>query len=500
MSAQRIVIIGAGMGGLTAGLELAHQGLEVHIVDKAGAPGGKLREVAVGDAKIDAGPTVFTMRWIFEALFSAVGERLEDHLSLAPMQILARHAWDAEQRLDLYADMQRSHEAIAAFAGGAEADRYVAFCRQAQKTYQALDTSFMRDSRPSLTQLISRVTREDPRGLMHITPFASLWRALGKYFKDPRLQQLFGRYATYCGSSPFLAPATLMLIAHVEQEGVWMVDGGMARIPEALAKLAQARGARLHSGVAVQEILVKGGRACGVLLDNGERLEADAVISNTDYAALAAGHYGASLRTSVPQPQPDQRSLSAITWTLNTRTQGFPLLRHNVFFNGDYAAEFEAIFARGALPAEPTIYICAQDRADIDSDPPDGSERLLCLVNAPARGDQRAFDESEVSQCRSSAQKLLARCGLQLNLDTEAGVMTTPAHFEHLFPASGGGLYGQATHGWQASFRRPGARSQMPGLYLAGGSVHPGAGVPMASLSGRLAAAAVLQDLTSARR
>jgi 1-hydroxycarotenoid 3,4-desaturase len=325
-----------------------------------------------------------------------------------------------------------------------------------------------------------------------------LWRALGQHFRDPRLQQLFGRYATYCGSSPFLAPATLMLVAHVEQAGVWLVDGGMHRIACALESLAQTRGARFRYDAEVTEVIERGGRATGVRLFTGERIDADAVIINADVAAVARGRFGTPVSRVTPPTPHDARSLSAVTWNLVARTEGFPLLRHTVFFSRDYPAEFEDILRHDRIPSEPTVYVCAQDRDDRGDTRPSSPERLLCLVNAPASGDTRAFDAAEIARCEARAFALLERCGLQVERSPGQCVVTTPADFERLFPSTGGALYGRASHGWTASFQRPNARSRMEGLYHAGGSVHPGPGVPMAALSGRLAARALLEDAGAA--
>jgi 1-hydroxycarotenoid 3,4-desaturase len=505
---KRVVIIGAGIGGLAAAVELSAHGLDVTILERAQTPGGKMREVEAGGLRIDAGPTVFTMRWVFEDILATAGTSLDAELELEQAEIIARHAWSADQRLDLFADLHRSADAVAAFAGPDEGRRFLAFSDDARAIYRTLKGPFISGSRTNPIGLTRRVGPAGIGGLFNIKPFSTMWKALAGHFRDPRLRQLFGRYATYAGSSPYLAPATLMLIAHVEQEGVWLVKGGMHQLAVALAHVAERNGATIRYGAEVAEILTERGRACGVRLagGDGQRIDADAVVLNADVSAPGNGLLGTQVVRAVPPTAPTDRSLSALTWNLAAKTSGFPLLRHSVFFSSDYPAEFDDIFQHRRLPREPTVYICAQDRgARCGSDAagsatqPDGPERLLLLVNAPAVGDTYQFHQDEIKQCEARTLSLLQRCGLHLECRPEAMRITTPNEFERLFPATGGALYGRASHGWQASFSRPGSRSKVPGLYLAGGSTHPGAGVPMAALSGRQAAASLVADLASTR-
>lgn len=500
MPAERAVIIGAGIGGLAAAIGLAARGLAVEVVEAAAAPGGKLRTVRVGDAALDAGPTVFTMRDVFEELFADAGAAFGDHVTLEPLTVLARHAWSERERLDLFADPARSAEAIGDMAGAAEARGFLAFCARSRAIFETLDRSFMRVQRPTPIGLVASRFPLGLAGLLRIAPFATMWSELGRYVRDPRLRQLFARYATYCGSSPFAAPATLMLVAHAEQRGVWSVAGGMHRLAAAMAGLAERNGARFRYGARAAEVVVRGGCACGVRLSTGDLLSADVVVSNADAAVLASGLLGRDVVGAAAPIADSERSLSAVTWLVHARDEGFPLVRHNVFFSGDYRAEFDDILGRGRLPADPTVYVCAQDRGDGHGPHADGPERLMVLVNAPAIGDRHPFDVDEVERCRDRTFRRLESCGLRLGLRPEAIRTVTPADFNRLFPATGGALYGRATHGPMASFRRDGSRSRIPGLYLAGGSVHPGPGVPMAALSGRLAAQAILADLASMRR
>ncbi len=493
-----IVVIGGGIGGLVSALDLASTGLEVIVLEKEQALGGKIRQIQCAGKGVDSGPTVFTMRWVFDGIFQNAGCRLEDVLQIDQLKILARHAWSSTERLDLFANREQSAQAIHEFSGAAEANRFMDFCRQTSKLYRALEKPYMLSARPSMMGMMSDLGPVGSKTLYEIGLFNDLWKSLSRYFKDPRLHQLFARYATYCGSSPAQAPATLMLIADVEMQGVWAVKGGMIAITQAIAKLAESKGVQFMTGMNCAEIIQAQGKVSGVRLANGEIIETTAVIFNGDAMALQMGLLGSANQSASPINQ-NTRSLSAITWSMLAKPKGFPLVRHNVFFNQDYASEFNDIFYRKRLPQNPTVYICAQDQTDTHLSHPDG-ERLLCLVNAPATGDRNQPSLSEIESCQEKAFSLLHHCGLDLSLEDSIVTRTSPQDFHHLFPGTGGALYGQANHGWMDTFRRPAAQTSIPGLYLAGGSAHPGAGVPMAALSGRMAAATLMAHLGLIKR
>jgi 1-hydroxycarotenoid 3,4-desaturase len=511
-SQRRTVVVGAGIGGLVAALQVANLGDEVIVLERASQAGGKVRQLH----GVDSGPTVFTMRWILDQVFESCGERLEDHLQMLPLNNLARHAWapgayglNNKATLDLFADRQASIDAIGQFSGLAQAKQFAAFCAEAKTVYQTLEAPYIRSQKPGFLKM----TRDlGPSGLMTLSklgPFASLWQTLGRHFTDPRLRQLFGRYATYCGASPWLAPATLMLIAQVEMDGVWAVNGGMRSIVVALQKLCVARGVQFHFDADVNEIKVKDGAVSAVRFTSAglsNEIALDHLVFNGDVSALASGQLGQAAQLAVNSLSSEQRlsrrSLSAVTLSFKTNkaATGFPLVRHNVFFDQAYDREFNDVFNKHRLPENGTVYVCAQDRSD-DAVAQEEQERVLCLINAPAIGDQakasEVFSNSEVERCIHQHFKRMELSGLQLSIDPSQYAVTTPIQFNQLFPGTGGALYGQASHGWMNQFQRMGARSHIAGLYLAGGSVHPGPGVPMAAMSGQLAAAMLKADRVS---
>jgi 1-hydroxycarotenoid 3,4-desaturase len=266
MSEQRVVIVGAGMGGLSSAIALAYQGLHVTVVETADAPGGKVHSREVNGAHIDSGPTVFTMRWVFDALLRSVGTSVESEMRIMPLQVLARHFWPDGSQLDLSADARASEAAIASWSSGDEARRFREFCKTTRQLYATLEGPMICAQRPSMGGFMGDLGLRGLGVLAQLGPMRSLWQQLGQQFTDPRLRQLFARYATYCGSSPWESPATLMLIAQVEMDGVWSVEGGMHGMAQALARVARRHGAVFRYQSTCQRIEQRQGRVSGVHL------------------------------------------------------------------------------------------------------------------------------------------------------------------------------------------------------------------------------------------
>ncbi|TCP38961.1 1-hydroxycarotenoid 3,4-desaturase CrtD [Rhodovulum marinum] len=492
----KVVVIGAGMGGLSTAIRLAHAGLDVHVVDRAPVPGGKMRTMATDAGPVDAGPTVMTLRPVFEELFESTGARLTDYVTLHRETVLARHWWHDGSSLDLFADAQASAEAVGAFAGAKAMREFRAFCARAQRLYEAFEGPMMKAITPSQGALTRHVLTH-PRLILDMAPHRTLAQSLGAQFSDPRLAQLFGRYATYVGGSPFRSPAILGLIWHAEAQGVWRVEGGMHKLARALERLARDKGAAFTFGNGAARIETRDGKARAVHLEDGTRLPADIVVFNGDPAALGAGLLGEAMRDTLPRDATHPRSLSAYVWSYAARPKGPELVHHNVFFCDDPHTEFDPI-ARGHMPEDGTLYICAQDRGS--GKMPQGLERFEIIMNGPPMADGTQATDEEKETCQTRTFETLARFGLTFDPSPGTEWLTTPRHFARLFPASEGSLYGRSPHGLTASLKKPTARTRVAGLYLAGGGAHPGAGIPMATLSGRHAAEAILMDLASTSR
>lgn len=488
------VVIGAGFGGLAAAIRLAAAGHAVTLLEAAAAVGGKARAVPSVAGPVDTGPTVLTMRAVFDELFALADERLDDHVTLIPQPVLARHWWPDGSTLDLTTDRAANIAAISAFAGAREARAFARFDTMAEKLRLAFDAPVIQAARPDM-RVIARAALRSPAIWPALLPGMTLDRLLRLIFRDPRLRQLFGRYATYVGGRPTHVPAVLAIIWRTEAQGVWAVQGGMHHLAQALAALLVRLGGRLVVSTPVLRILKQGGRVTGV--ETGKaRIAADHVVFNGDPAALRAGLLGNAVTEAVPVRATVPRSLSAQVWAFAATASGPPLVHHNLFFTADPAQEFGPI-AHGRSALAPSLYICAEDRA---TGRPTGPERFEIIINAPA-GLPASPEEDTLCQTRTF--QTLARFGLTFSPEPPTMALTTPALLGRMFPASEGAIYGRSPEGMLATFQRAPAQTTLPGLVLAGGGCHPGAGVPMAALSGKHAAEVILtapiSGLTSAR-
>jgi 1-hydroxycarotenoid 3,4-desaturase len=479
---RKIIVIGAGIGGLSSALKLAHAGHDVHVIDSASGPGGKMRTHPGSTGPIDIGPTVLTLLPVFERLFRSVGEDINDHVKLAREPILARHWWPDGTMLDLHENFEASHAEIQNVFGVAIGKEFEKFYHDTRALFECFDLPVMQNARPNLRQMMSAVFKK-PQLIPKMRPFSTLESSLSSYFKDPRLQQLFGRYASYIGGAPQTTPALLSLIWQAEAKGVWTIKGGMNQLARAIEKLCIARGAEFTYNKAVVELRRSRDEIDTVVLENGSLIYADAVIFNGDPRAMPMGKLGNDVRHIAQNTNSEKRSLSAYVWGFDARIDAANLAHHNVFFADRPNSEFDAI-QKGEMPTDPTIYICAQDRGI--NKPTPHVDRLEIILNAPPLS-KRAPKPEDFDTCKAITFDRLQRFGLTFQRELCREHLTMPEDFARLFPASDGSLYGQSPEGMMATLKRPQCVTQIKNLFLVGGGIHPGAGVPMAALCGQLA-------------
>ena len=489
----RVVVVGAGMGGLAVAARLATRRHEVTVLEQAPVVGGKLGRYARDGHVFDTGPSLLTLPAVYRDTFLKTGAALEDMLDLVPVDPVAAYRFADGSHLAMpNASRARITAALDdAFGAGAGAD-WDGLMARAAEMWQATRGPFLESPWGGPRELL-RQTRH-VRDLRTVAPWQTL-RGLGRrHLRDPRLRMLLDRYATYTGSDPRRAPAALAVIPYVEQTfGAWYVPGGLRRLADALCERAVQRGATVRIDTAVTAINVDGGRVSGVTLADGTRLPADIVVANAD----AAHVYGdlvnaprelAKLRRATP-------SLSGFVLLLALRGRTPDLAHHTVLFPADYDGEFDAVFSRRAQPVpDPTVYIAAPD--DPTLRPDEDSESWFVLVNAPRHGEDRApgtvdWDFPGVADAYADrVLAVMAARGLDVRDRVRWRVVRSPADLEWETRAPGGAIYGTSSNGVRSAFLRPANVSPVRGLFLVGGSTHPGGGLPLVGLS-----AAIVADL-----
>ncbi|HVF49372.1 MAG TPA: phytoene desaturase family protein [Pyrinomonadaceae bacterium] len=493
MPAQTVNIIGAGLGGLAAAIRLAARGVRVKVFERNSTVGGKVNIHTSGGYTFDTGASLLTMRHVVADLFESAGRRLEDYLELEPLEPICRYLWPDGAQLDASTDIARTEAGIRKIAP-ADAEGFRRFLADARRKYEVAERTFLAHSLNDLPRLLRPRYARD---LAALSSMRTLSAHVASYFRSPSLRQLFNRFATYNGSSPYRAPATFALIPHVEFGlGAWYVRGGMYQLPTALARLAGELGVELRTGAEVERIIVRAGRVRGVGLASGEVHECDALVANTDASEtylrlLEPEARGTAVARRLARGEP---SCSGFVVLAGTRRRYEHLAHHNIFFSSDYRAEFDAIFKDLRPAREPTVYVCATSRTDA-SQAPAGHENLFVLVNAPATSDRTRWD-SEKDAYRDSVMRRLESFGLtDLRASVDYEHVITPADFQSIYHAHRGSIYGLSSNSLMSAFLRPPNRARhLRGLYLAGGTTHPGGGIPLVLLSGKMAAELLIRD------
>lgn len=497
----QVVVVGAGMGGLAVAARLATLGHRVTVCEQAEAVGGKLGWFERGGFAFDTGPSLLTLPAVYRDLFLKTGGPLEDQVELVPVDPACRYRFADGVELDL-PNASRSGIASAlddALGPGAGRD-WTQLMDRAGRIWDVTRRPFLENALDGWRTLARLSVRTSD--LLTVAPWRSL-RGLGAtYLHDARLRMLLDRYATYTGSDPRRAPAALATVPYVEQTfGAWYVRGGLHRLGLAVHARCVERGVTFRLGARVEAVETAGGRVSGVRLEEGEHVPADVVVSDVD-----ARHLYADLLTPQRVSAPLRRlaratpSLSGFVLLLALRGRTPRPSHHTVLFPEDYDDEFDSVFGVGRhsgrprIVPDPTLYLSAPD--DPALRPDDQHESWFVLVNAPRHSPAdptQGVDWNEPGRAETYARQLLdlmAARGLDVRDRLLWREIRTPADLEHRTGSPGGSIYGPSSNGMRAAFLRPANRSPVHGVFLVGGSAHPGGGLPLVGLS-----AAIVADL-----
>ncbi len=493
-SGKRTVVIGAGLGGLSAAIHLAAAGRQVLVLEQNPSVGGKMARFEDRGFMWDTGPSVLTMAPVLEELFAVGGARLEERLTLEPVEPLTRYFYRDGVILNATRDLPNMAAQIGQL-NRRDVEGYLAFLAHAAALDRITSPVFIRGDPPSFRDIL----RVPPRDMLQVDAWRTMDTAIRHWVRDPHLRMLLGRYATYVGASPFQAPAVLNVIAHTElTSGIWYAKGGIYTVAEAYRVVAEELGVEIQTGQRVTAILVdesRDHRVKGVALEDGTRVAAEAVLANVDVTTVYQNLLPHALaRRRLRRLVRVAPSLSGFVLLLGLRGQTPELAQHNILFPANYRQEFDDIFQRGLPPVQPTLYVSISARQDPEHAPA-GDENWFVLVNVPPLSP--GFDwRKEAPRYRDRVLDRLAGAGFDVRPRIAAEHVLTPLDLEARTGAWRGSLYGTSSNQALNALRRPHPRDPViRGLYFAGGTTHPGGGVPMVLLSGGVAARMLLADL-----
>jgi phytoene desaturase len=492
----RVVVVGAGMGGLAAAARLATAGHSVVVCEQSPTVGGKVGRFSRDGFSFDTGPSLLTLPAVYRDLFRKTGGPLERVVDLVEVDPACRYRLPPTGThpatwLDLpnasRAGRRRAFDAVLGPGTGEDWERLM---ERGQAIWQATRGPFLESAVDGGRDLVRLARRWGD--VRTVAPWQTL-RGLGRqHLRDPRQRLLLDRYATYTGSDPRRAPAALAVVPYIEQTfGAWYVRGGLRQLALALLERAVERGVTVRTGQPVVQVLVEGGRASGVRLASGERLAADVVVANADaahvYGQLLPDSTAGATRVARRRLRRAPPSLSGFTLLLALRGRTRGLAHHTVLFAEDYDAEFDAVFGRSPRPVDdPTVYVSAPD--DPALRPDDAHESWFVLVNAPQQGPVDWAAPGVADAYADRVLAVLAARGLDVRDRLLWREVRTPADLAAETGAPGGRIYGSSSNGAAAAFLRPANRSPVPGLFLVGGSTHPGGGLPLVGLSAAIVA------------
>ncbi len=480
---KTVSVIGGGLGGLAGAIRLAKSGFNVQLYEKNRSLGGKMNEIKANGYRFDTGPTLVTMPFVLKELFEFSGFSFEEYINLVMVDPICRYFFPDGTVFDASSDMNKMLAAIESISP-VDVENYKRFYDYSQRIYDITADLFMFSALHEPEILLNRRTLLKLLKVNQIDPFRTVDKAVRSFFKDERLVQIFNRYSTYNGSDPFQAPATLNIIPFVEYGlGGYYIKGGLYRLVETLEHIALQLGVRIYKETSVERILHKNNQISGIKVD-GETVASDYVVCNADIV-YTFNHLIAEKPEITRKMNRFEPSLSGLVFLWGMKNDVLMLKHHNIFFSESYRNEFIDIFDRKTAPDDPTVYISISSKQDVDHAPP-GKMNAFILINMPYLNSNLDWMHIE-KEMRNKIYKKFQMLDMDVQGQIEFDKVITPQMFCDMYHSNRGSIYGISSNNKSMAFKRPANRNrQIDGLYFCGGSVHPGGGVPLALLSGKL--------------
>ncbi len=479
---QKVIVIGAGIAGIATAIRLSAKGYAVEVFEANAYPGGKLSAFSLQQYRFDAGPSLFTMPQYVDALFTLCGENPRKHFNYQKKAIACKYFWEDGKRLSAYTDQEKYLNEVEQQLG-VKPKVLKAYLAKAKKKYDLTVGLFLEKSLLRWSTLFSWKTLKALSYLPIFEINKSLDQVNTAALEEPHLIQLYNRFATYNGSSPYQTPGIMSLIQHLESHyGTFIPDGGMVSISQSLFDLAKRQGVKFHFNQKVDKITYVQNKVKGISVAGQEQL-ADFVVSNMDVFPTYR-----KLLPNIKAPEKvlsQERSSSALIfyWGINTSFPDLDL--HNILFSADYPGEFDAIFNQKKLFNDPTVYINISAK-NVPADAPSGHENWFVMINTPAGKTLDWAKEIPLIKKQLIA-KIERVLGVNISDHIEVEEVLSPPLIEQKTQSYLGALYGAASNKQMAAFlRHPNYSRQFKNLYFCGGSVHPGGGIPLCLLSAKI--------------
>ena len=488
---KKVAIIGAGIAGIASAIRLAHKGYAVSVFEANAYAGGKLSSFEQNGYRFDAGPSLFTLPHLVTELFELVGKNPADFFEYEQLNEVCRYFWEDQTQLTAWAEPEKFAKEVETITGE-KAEKILQFLKDAAFKYEVLDGLFLQDSLHKLSTWTSKKALKGYLNLPKLGIFGTMNAANEKLFKNPKIVQLFNRYATYNGSDPYQTPATLNIIPHLEYNiGAFFSKKGMVSITDSLVDLAKSLGVEFYFETQVEEIILENGKVKGIRAKNkNEKSEINSSLIVQDYVVsnMDITHTYRKLLPHAKHPdfllnQPKSSSGVIFYWGIK---QQFPQLDlHNILFSENYREEFKTMFEDKTIYNDPTVYINITSKHKAD-DAPEGCENWFVLINAPANEGQD-WDKIIAETKQNVIEKIKRTLGVDISELIECESILDPRTIESKTSSAQGALYGNSSNNRYAAFlRHANFSSKIKNLYFVGGSVHPGGGIPLALSSAKI--------------